>query len=110
MCTFTMKFSIFTSLNKLKNNNFIHNSMVGKVKLLLLGILLSSSCVFSQAGLGTLKGKVKDAASGAPLGMSKVVIIQNSAAKGGTQTDADGEFQINGIQPGTYNVKITNPD
>ena len=110
MCTFTMKFSIFTSLNKLKNNNFIHNSMVGKVKLLLLGILLSSSYVFSQAGLGTLKGKVKDAASGAPLGMSKVVIIQNSAAKGGTQTDADGEFQINGIQPGTYNVKITNPD
>jgi hypothetical protein len=105
-----MNFSIFTSLNKLKNNNFIRNTMVGKFKVLFLVILLSGSYAFSQAGLGTLKGKVKDAATGAPLGMCKVVIIQNSAAKGGAQTDADGEFQINGIQPGAYNVKVTNQE
>lgn len=84
--------------------------MVGRFKLLIVGLLLSNFYVFSQAGLGTLKGKVKDAISGTPLGMSKVVIIQNSAAKGGAQTDANGEFQINGIQPGTYNVKVTNAE
>ena len=80
--------------------------MVFKLKYLFIGVLLSSTYVFAQSGLGTLKGKVKDGVSGAPLGMSKVVIIQNSAAKGGAQTDADGEFQINGIQPGSYNVKV----
>ena len=84
--------------------------MVFKLKYLFIGVLLSSTYVFAQSGLGTLKGKVKDGVSGAPLGMSKVVIIQNSAAKGGAQTDADGEFQINGIQPGSYNVKVTNMD
>lgn len=84
--------------------------MVGRFKLLIVGLLFSNFYVFSQAGLGTLKGKVKDAVNGTPLGMSKVVIIQNSAAKGGAQTDANGEFQINGIQPGTYNVKVTNAE
>lgn len=84
--------------------------MVGKLKIILLGVLLSGTYVFSQSGLGTLKGKVKDGVSGTPLGMSKVVLLQNGSLKAGTQTDAEGEFQINGIQPGSYNVKVTNPE
>lgn len=82
--------------------------MVGKLKFLLLSVLFTSTYVFSQSGLGTLKGAVKDGTTGEPLYMSKVMLIQNGNIKGGAQTDEDGTFQINGIQPGVFDVKVTN--
>ena len=37
---------------------------------------------------------------------SKVLIKQNGSIKGGKNTDIDGKFQINAIQPGSYTVEL----
>lgn len=84
--------------------------MVGNIKILLISVLMSSTYLFSQSGLGTVKGLVKDEANGQTLPLSKVLLIQNGNIKGGANTDFDGKFQINGVQPGTYDVEVRNAD
>jgi len=84
--------------------------MVGKIKILLISVLMSSTYLFSQSGLGTVKGTVKDEANGQVLPLSKVLLIQNGNIKGGANTDFDGKFQINGVQPGAYDVEVRNAD
>ena len=84
--------------------------MVIRLKLLFLIILIPMTCVFSQSGLGTIKGTVKDEVSKQPLPYSKVLLIQNSSTKGAANTDFDGNFQINGVSPGSYDVEVRNAD
>ena len=84
--------------------------MFGKSKLLLVSILFLSAYSFSQSGLGTVKGTVKDEVSGAPLPISKVLLMQNGSIKGAANTDFDGKFQINGVLPGLYDVEVRNQD
>ncbi|MCF8330450.1 MAG: carboxypeptidase regulatory-like domain-containing protein [Crocinitomicaceae bacterium] len=84
--------------------------MFGKSKLLLVSILFLSAYSFSQSGLGTVKGTVKDEVSGAPLPISKVLLMQNGSIKGAANTDFDGKFQINGVLPGVYDVEVRNQD
>ena len=84
--------------------------MFGKSKLLLVSILFLSAYSFSQSGLGTVKGTVKDEVSGTPLPISKVLLMQNGSIKGAANTDFDGKFQINGVLPGLYDVEVRNQD
>lgn len=63
---------------------------------------------FSQSGLGTIKGSVIDQDTKEPVPLTKVVIKQNGAVKGGAKTDFDGKFQINSVSPGSYEVEIRN--
>ena len=84
--------------------------MFGKAKLILVSLLFLSSYSFSQSGLGTVKGLVKDEVSGEPLPISKVLLMQNGTIKGAANTDFDGKFQINGILPGVYDVEVRNQD
>ncbi len=83
---------------------------MNRLHYVLLSLLLISSYSFSQTGLGTLKGTVKDEADGKPLPFSKVLIKQNGNIKGGANTDYDGKFMISAIQPGSYNVEVRNQD
>ncbi|MCX8486780.1 MAG: carboxypeptidase-like regulatory domain-containing protein, partial [Crocinitomicaceae bacterium] len=82
--------------------------MVGKLKLLLLSVLFAGTYAFSQSGLGTLKGTIKDESTGLPIELSKVLLKQGDQIKSGAQTDAQGKFQINGIPPGTYDLHFSN--
>lgn len=84
--------------------------MVRKLIIICLSFLFTSAYGISQGGLGTLKGSVVDSESGEPLPFSKVLIKQNGSIKGGANTDFDGKFQINAIQPGSYNVEVRNQD
>jgi hypothetical protein len=84
--------------------------MAIKLKLVRLIFLIPMTCVFSQSGLGTIKGTVKDEVSKQPLPYSKVLLIQNGATKGAANTDFDGNFQINGVSPGSYDVEVRNAD
>lgn len=84
--------------------------MFSKVKLLVVSVLFLSAYSFSQSGLGTVKGTVKDEVSGEPLPISKVLIMQNGSIKGAANTDFDGKFQINGVLPGVYDVEVRNQD
>ena len=90
-------------------NLYVQN-MFGKVKLILVSLLFLSSYSFSQSGLGTVKGLVKDEVSGEPLPISKVLLMQNGTIKGAANTDFDGKFQINGVLPGVYDVEVRNQD
>ena len=90
-------------------NLYVQN-MFGKAKLILVSLLFLSSYSFSQSGLGTVKGLVKDEVSGEPLPISKVLLMQNGTIKGAANTDFDGKFQINGILPGVYDVEVRNQD
>ena len=84
--------------------------MAIKLKLVILIFLIPMTCVFSQSGLGTIKGTVKDEVSKQPLPYSKIFLLQNGATKGNANTDFDGNFQINGIPPGSYDVEVRNAD
>ncbi|NBW72412.1 MAG: carboxypeptidase regulatory-like domain-containing protein, partial [Flavobacteriia bacterium] len=84
--------------------------MANKLKLVILIFLIPMTCVFSQSGLGTIKGTVKDEISKQPLPYTKIFLLQNGATKGNANTDFDGNFQINGVSPGSYDVEVRNAD
>lgn len=82
--------------------------MLRKLNLILVSFLLTMSYGFSQTGLGTIKGTVTDADSKQPIPFTKVIIKQNGLVKAGANTDFDGKFQINSIDPGSYDVEVRN--
>jgi hypothetical protein len=82
--------------------------MLLKLSLILLSVFMTTVYGFSQNGLGTVKGVVKDAGTNEPIPFCKVVLIQGGTVKGGANTDFDGKFQINSIDPGSYDVEVRN--
>lgn len=83
--------------------------MLLKLNLLLVSALLTLSYGFSQANLGTIKGTVTDSDTKQPIPFSQVILRSGDAVKGGANTDFDGNFQINSIEPGEYDVEVRNP-
>ena len=73
-------------------------------KLLSLAILSSLLTVSAFAQSGTLSGTVTDASTGESLPAVNVVLTEIMK---GASTNADGEYQITGIEPGTYTVEVT---
>ena len=80
--------------------------MFRKLNLLLTSILLTVAYSFGQSGLGTLKGSVIDRDTKETLPFVKVVLLQADQVKGGAETDFDGAFQINSVNPGSYDVEF----
>lgn len=64
-------------------------------------MLLSSASLFAQ---GTLKGRVFDKETDEPLEFARVAV---EGTYYGTLTDIDGNFEIKGIKPGDYSVRVT---
>ena len=82
--------------------------MKQKLTLLMLSLFMTVAYSFSQGGLGTIKGTVKDETSKEPIPFCRISIIQNGTIKGNAETDFDGKFQINSLDPGTYDVEVRN--
>ncbi|MFM7664293.1 MAG: carboxypeptidase-like regulatory domain-containing protein, partial [Bacteroidota bacterium] len=82
--------------------------MIKKLSFLAVTVLFTATYLFGQSGLGTLKGTVKDDKTGAVIANAKVYLLSGASMKGNALTDDNGEFQINGILPGSYDVKVTN--
>lgn len=82
--------------------------MIDKIKILFVSVLFTSSYMFAQSGLGTLKGTVKDDKTSAVIVGAKVMLLSGTSIKGSTLTDDKGEFQIDAIMPGSYDLKVTN--
>lgn len=82
--------------------------MLLKLNFLLVSVLLTASYGFSQAGLGSIKGIVKDGDTKQPIPFCKVVLFQNGNIKGGATTDFDGGFQITSVAAGSYDVEVRN--
>lgn len=82
--------------------------MLKKLNLLILSVLLTASYFYSQSGLGSIKGSVVDEKSKQGIFGCKVLLKQNGTIKGGANTDFDGKFQINSLNPGEYDVEVRN--
>tara|TARA_B110000305_G_scaffold53902_1_gene59390 strand:+ start:54283 stop:58044 length:3762 start_codon:yes stop_codon:yes gene_type:complete len=78
--------------------------MVRNLFFILLSTLFVGTYGFSQS----LKGMVKDAKSGKPIPDCSIKLRVNGSVKGGAYSDLDGKFQINALQPGSYDVEISN--
>ncbi len=68
----------------------------------LMGFLLVTPA--AQAQTGTIAGTVTDSLSGNPLPGANVVIVGTQI---GAATNANGRYEISGLEPGTYNVAAT---
>jgi outer membrane receptor protein involved in Fe transport len=64
-------------------------------------LVLAAASAFGQTG--TLSGAVRDANSGKPVIGANVSLV---GAPHGAMTDLDGRFEIAGIEPGTYDVRV----
>ena len=82
--------------------------MLLKLNLIIVSVLLTFTYGFSQAGLGTIKGTVTDADTKQPIPFTKVILKKDGQVKGGANTDFDGNFQINSIEAGSYDLEIRN--
>lgn len=68
---------------------------------ILAAALLVASAGSVQAQTGSIEGTVTDAATGEPLPGVNVVVVETNQ---GSASDEDGNFEIEGIQPGTYTL------
>jgi hypothetical protein len=84
--------------------------MLQKFTFALVTILISVTSTYSQTGLGIVKGSVKDEKTKVGIEYCKVVLILNGSTKAGASTDEKGEFQINSVAPGTYDVEVRSSD
>jgi len=70
-----------------------------------LAIVLAT-CTLAFAQQGRLKGKVTDE-TGAPVSFANIVLEKGGTMIGGATSDFDGNYDINPIPPGTYDLKAT---
>lgn len=77
-----------------------------KTKKLVLGLILSllSICAFSS---GTIKGKIIDKQTGDPISFANIAVSQNDLVLTGNSSDYDGNFSINNVPLGIYDVIVS---
>ncbi len=78
-----------------------------KYYLSLFVLLLVSSLSYAQQGAGSIKGKVKDAATGEGVPFCNIIVYQNGNQVNGSTTDFDGNYSIKPINAGTYDVEFS---
>lgn len=79
--------------------------MLKKLLFTLCIVLTSWSLAFAQQG--RLKGVITDKATGETIPFANVVLENGGTQAGGASSDFDGNFDINPIPPGTYDLKAT---
>ena len=84
--------------------------MLQKFTFSLVTVLMTVTYSISQTGLGIVKGSVIDEKTKTGLEFCKVLLILNGSTKAGSTTDEKGEFQMNSVAPGTYDVEVRSPD
>ena len=74
-----------------------------KIKIIFIFLCFISLNIYAQGG--TIKGKVTDKQSSEPLIGANVIVMLTQL---GAATDIDGNYEIQNIFPGTYNIKVSN--
>lgn len=67
-------------------------------------LLLFSTANFISAQNSTLKGQIREAGNNSPIELANVIVEGTTI---GTFTDEAGNFEINDITPGTYNIRVS---
>ena len=78
-----------------------------KINLILLAILITAVS-FSLIEKGNLKGIVKDAKTNAPSAYTNLQLIKGASIAKAVQTDLDGKYSFNYIEPGYYTLLCFN--
>ncbi|HRG40856.1 MAG TPA: carboxypeptidase-like regulatory domain-containing protein, partial [Saprospiraceae bacterium] len=60
--------------------------------------------ILSFAQTGTIKGAVKDKLSNEAIIGANIVLVGSDL---GTSTDIDGNYKIEGLKPGIYNISVS---
>jgi len=68
-------------------------------------LCLSGTVLLAQTSLG---GKVTEVESGEPIIFANVALYKNGTLTTGAQTDFDGNYNFANIDPGTYDVEVSN--
>ena len=76
-------------------------------KLLFTLCILLASWSLALAQQGRLKGVITDKDTGEPIPFANVVLENGGTLVGGASSDFDGNYDINPIPPGTYDLKAT---
>lgn len=84
------------------------------VATLVLSLLAPGSRVAAQVptpraisvGTGEIRGRLVDSASGRAVTGGSITIRRDTAFAGGTLPKEDGTFRVDGLAPGTYNVRV----
>ena len=79
--------------------------MLKKLLFTLCIVLTSWSLAYAQQG--RLKGVITDKDTGEPIAFANVVLENGGTQVGGASTDFDGNYDINPIPPGTYDLRAT---
>lgn len=75
--------------------------------ILTLFIAVFSFAANAQYDYGVIRGLVKDLETGDPIPFAKVILMDDSSITvTGAMTDFDGNYELNGVKPGKYKVKI----
>ena len=80
--------------------------MIKKVLLTVVAVLCTLS-LFAQSDFGGVKGKVVNRAGRAPISDARLVISQNGETVVSASSDAEGNFLIEDLQNGVYDMKVT---
>jgi len=76
-------------------------------RLLTVVLLFVSLAVAAQTRPGSLKGKVKDKVTGETIPFANVMIKQGGVLVRVVTTDMDGNYNINPVQPGNYDMEVS---
>ncbi len=77
-------------------------------KLLSLLFICSTFLAFAQQRPGSLRGTVKEAASGLPVGFATIVVKdEGDNVLRSQDADENGNYNINPLDPGSYNVEVS---
>lgn len=79
--------------------------MLRKLLFTLCIVLTSWSLAYAQ--VGRLQGVVVDKDTGEPIPFANIILENGGTQVGGTSSDFDGNYDINPIPPGTYDLKAT---
>ena len=74
--------------------------------LMTLAVILATCTMTMAQAQGRLKGKITDD-SGEPVPFANVIVEKGGTQVGGASSDFDGNYDINPIPPGTYDLKAS---
>jgi len=79
-----------------------------KIYSLLLALLSISLIANAQSQLGEIRGKIIDGKTKKPMDFVSVSVFLNGVLKATAITDEDGSYIVKTLQPGDYDVKVSN--
>ena len=89
-------------LKIIKPIQFVYLKMQTFVVIILSVLVIQSAMLAQQTG--SISGKITDNSSNEELIGANIIVVGTTI---GTSTDLDGKYQIKGLQPGKYSIKVS---